>query len=131
MVVDKSKYSRTGEYDLEERTLAFADHTMGFVQSLSRTLVNTEIARQLVRSAGSIGANYIEANEALGDKDFLMRLRICRKEAKETVYWLKLVRVNEGEPHGLARNRLLQEATELTRIFGAIVTKLQPIRKDS
>jgi len=126
MTTNQSKYARTGEYDREERTLAFADQAMGFVQSLSRTVVNAEIARQLVRSAGSIGANYIEANEALGAKDFLMRLRICLKEAKETVYWLKLVRVNGSESLGLARNRLLQEASELTRIFGAIVTRLEP-----
>jgi four helix bundle protein len=79
----------------------------------------------IVRSASSIGANYIEANEALGSKDFLMRLRICRKEAKETVYWLKFIPVKRdiiGEKHSV----LLQEVIELTKIFGAIVTKLQP-----
>ena len=74
--------------------------------------------------SGSVGANYIEANEAFSKKDFLMRAKICRKEAKESLYWLKLVDINDSN---LEREReLLQnEAKELTHIFGAIVTKSQ------
>ena len=80
-----------------------------------------------MRSSGLVGANYIAANEALGKKDFLLRLRICREEAKETAYWLKLILVSDV--FNDKRNMLLQEATELTKIFGAIVTKLQASEK--
>ena len=78
-------------YDLENRTLAFAKKVIAFVNILEKNTGNKEVGKQLVRSAGSVGANYIEANEALSRKDFLMRAKICRKEAKETCYWLKLI----------------------------------------
>jgi four helix bundle protein len=122
--MEKSAYRVTGKPDLEDRTFRFAQAAVDFIESLPRTLANREISKQLVRSAGSIGANYIEANESLGEKDFVMRLRICRKEAKETVYWLRLLRVQNAiisQKH----EALLQEATELTRIFGSIVTKVE------
>jgi four helix bundle protein len=109
------------KYDLEERTRAFARRVVGFVRVLPRGIANNELSRQLVRSGCSVAANYIEANESLGDKDLLMRMRICRKEAKETFLWLDLV---EGAaPDENERRALRQEADELTRIFGAIVTK--------
>ena len=56
-------------------------------------MINKEIARQLIRSSGSVGANYIEANESLGRKDFAMRIKICRKESKESIYRLRLLEV--------------------------------------
>lgn len=71
------------KYDLEERTLRFARDVIAFVDVLPKTTSNAEIAKQLIRAAGSVGANYIEANEALGKRDFLMRIRISRKESKE------------------------------------------------
>ena len=106
-------------YDLEERTARFAGRVFALVQALPRTLVIIEIAQQLVRSAGSVGANYIEANESLGRRDFLMRIRISRKEAKESVYWLGLLTC----PDDLQQEReaLRQEAHELMLIFGAIL----------
>jgi four helix bundle protein len=109
-------------YDLEERTEAFAKQVRAFIKTLPRTLANTEDARQLVRASGSIGANYIEANEALSRKDFLMRIKISRKEAKETRYWLRLLDVGEIDRVS-ERSRLVQEATELMCIFGAILRK--------
>jgi four helix bundle protein len=69
-------------YDLEERTLRFAKEIIQFVKTLPRALANNEVAKQVIRSSGSIGANYIEANEALSRKDFIMRIKISRKEAK-------------------------------------------------
>jgi four helix bundle protein len=78
-------------YDLEERTFLFAKRVRQFVKKLPRTVSNLEDVKQLVKASGSVGANYIEANEALGKKDFLMRLKISRKEAKESIYWLRLV----------------------------------------
>jgi four helix bundle protein len=112
-------------YDLEERTYEFARDARGLVKLLPRTLANIEDARQLVNASGSVGANYIEANEALSKKDFLMRVKICRKEAKESRYWLRLIfSAGKGD---LETNRgsLMQEAKELTSIFGAIVRKAE------
>lgn len=92
-----------------------------FINKLPKTLTNMEISKQLVRSAGYVGANYIEANESLSKKDFLMRIKICRKEAKETCYWLKLVGCNEEFEK--ERTNLIQESIELMKIFGSIVEK--------
>jgi four helix bundle protein len=111
-------------YNLEERTLLFAKRVVAFVNGLSRSVANTEIGKQLVRSAGSVGANYIEANEALSRKDFLMRIKICRKEAKESCYWLKLLSC--GEVEDAEQSRLVQESTEIMKIFGSIVEKTEP-----
>ncbi len=110
------------KYDLEDRTLEFAKNVRGFVRIINNDLVNNEDIKQLVRSSGSVGANYIEANESLGKKDFLMRIRISRKEAKESRFWLRLLNTN-SETEERTRADLEQEATELTHIFGAILTK--------
>lgn len=106
-------------YDLEDRTFLFAKDVIALVDRLPRTIANIEIAKQLVRASGSVGANYIEANESLGRKDFLMRIRISRKESKESRYWLKLVTCDE--PDKPTQDRLTQESTELMKIFGAIL----------
>jgi four helix bundle protein len=109
-------------YDLEERTLAFSKRAIEFCRALPKTVIDTEIGKQLMRSCTSVGANYIEANESLGKKDFLMRIRICRKEAKESGYWLKLAEAVSGQLTE-ERDSLLQESTELMRIFGSIIAK--------
>ncbi len=77
------------EYDLEERTFQLAKSISLFIKSLPKTIANVEYSRQVIRSSSSVGANYIEANESLGKKDFVMHLRISRKEAKESIYWLR------------------------------------------
>jgi len=111
-------------YDLEERTLIFAKQVIEFINKLPKTLANTEISKQLVKAAGSVGANYVEANESLSKKDFVLRIKICRKEAKESRYWLKLISCNSNESEKEQRN-LIQEAMELMKIFGAILEKLK------
>jgi four helix bundle protein len=111
-------------YDLEERTFQFARSVMDFSAIISKTIVNTEIIKQLVRSSGSIGANYIEANEALSKKDYSNRVKICRKEAKETLYWLKLLPVKEKSTTQ-RQQALISEVTELMKIFGSIVEKVK------
>ncbi len=78
-------------YDLEERTFQFAKKTTFYVKDLPKSISNLEYSRQAIDSSGSVGANYIEANEALSKKDFVMRIKICRKEAKEAAYWLRLI----------------------------------------
>lgn len=118
-----SESLKSKQYDLEDRTLEFAKAVRGFLRHIPKDIPNNEDAKQLARSSGSVGANYIEANEALSKKDFLMRAKICRKEAKESLYWLKLIAVNDEQE--LMRQKLAQEAKELTHIFGAIVSKCQ------
>lgn len=108
-------------FDLEDRTFLFAKRVRVFVKKLPKTVGNIEGARQLVRSSGSVGANYIEANEALSKKDFVLRIKICRKEAKESRYWLRLLET--ADQTGVERDTLVQEAQELMNIFGAIVRK--------
>jgi four helix bundle protein len=108
-------------YDLEERTFEFAKASRAFVKKLPRTIANIEDAKQFIRASGSIGANYIEANEAIGKRDFVMKIKTCRREAKESGYWVRLPDCN-GELEA-ARAKLLAEARELTNIFGAIVRK--------
>lgn len=110
-------------YDLEERTELFAREVRQFVKRLPRTLANSEDARQLIKASGSVGANYIEANEALSRKDFLVRVKICRKESKESAYWLRLVDTGDAEPLSRECLALVQEATELLKIFSAIIQK--------
>lgn len=107
---------------MEERTLKFARRVVELVRELPGSIANKEIVRQVVRSSGSVGANYIEANESLGKKDFLMKAKICRKESKESAYWLKLLDVT-GDERQEERESLIGEATELTKIFGSIIEK--------
>jgi four helix bundle protein len=83
-----TEIKRNKQYDLEERTFNFARAVIEFTNILPKTIANNEIIKQVVRSSGSAGANYIEANEALSKKDFAFRIKICRKEAKESLYWL-------------------------------------------
>ena len=111
-------------YDLEERTLAFSKSVRSFVKKLPNTKSNWEDISQLVRSSGSIGANYIEANESLSKKDFAMRVKISRKEAKETGYWLQLLDVGEDRELNKEKDSLVGEVGELMKIFGAIIEKV-------
>jgi four helix bundle protein len=111
------------QYDLEERTFEFAQRTRAFVKRLPRTVCNLEDVKQLARASGSVGANYIEANEALGKKDFLMHIRISRKESKESRYYLRLVDVAGNEELEKERGDLVQESTELMKIVGSIMRK--------
>lgn len=110
-------------YDLEERTFVFAQRVRLFVKRLPRTLANVEDCRQLVNSSGSVGANYIEANEALSRKDFKMRVRIARKESKESRYWLRLIDAGTVAELEAERSCLIQESTELLKILSAILRK--------
>lgn len=111
------------QYDLEERTLEFAKNTRMFTKKLPRNIQNTQDVTQLTRSSGSIGANYIEANESLSKKDFFHRIKISRKEAKETIYWLNLIDTQDKTMLNNKRDELINEATQLMKIFGAILSR--------
>jgi four helix bundle protein len=110
-------------YDLEDRTLNFAKRVRNFVKKLSKTIANIEDGKQLIKASGSVGANYIEANEALSKKDFILRIKICRKEAKESRYWLRLIETHDGADQEKERKSLETEASELMNIFGSILRK--------
>ena len=110
-------------YDLEERTYQFAKDVRLFVKTLPKTTANIEDGKQLIKASGSVGANYIEANESLGKKDFLMRIRISRKEAKESAYWLRLINETNKLKNADEALRLMQEANELKKIFSSILKK--------
>ncbi len=111
------------KYDLEERTYQFAKKVALFCKKLSRTISNIEYVRQVIRSSGSVGANYIEANESFSKKDFRMRIKICRKEAKESVHWLRLIIETDEEKFKKEGEELLKEAIELKKIFSSIIEK--------
>ncbi|MEN8809143.1 MAG: four helix bundle protein [Desulfobacterales bacterium] len=117
------KMQNSKRYDLEDRTLAFAKAVRSLAKKIPRTIGNIEDGKQLVRASGSVGANYIEANEALSKKDFRMRIKICRKEAKESRYWLRLIDINDASDLEKDCVVLIAEATELMNIFGAILKK--------
>ncbi|MFH1674837.1 MAG: four helix bundle protein [Pseudomonadota bacterium] len=118
-----TKKQNSKQYDLEDRTFEFAKKVRIFVKKLRKTIANIEDGKQVIKSSGSVGANYIEANEALSKKDFVMRIKICRKEAKESRYWLRLIDTNGEMELEKERKDLEQEATELMNIFGSILRK--------
>ena len=117
------KNLNTKKYDLEQRTYKFAKNVRDFIKDIPKISTNNIYISQLIRSSSSIGANFIEANEALSKKDFYHRVRICRKEAKETNFWLLLLDLSSNLALQNKINYLLQEVNELMKIFGAIVSK--------
>lgn len=94
-----------------------------FVNHLPLSPTNREDGRQLIRASGSVAANYLEAQEALSRKDFFYRIKICRKEARESNLWLRLLQLAESDPLHSERIGLAAEADELKRIFSAIAAK--------
>jgi len=110
-------------YDLEERTFQFAKAVRLFVKSLPKSIANIEDGKQLIKASGSVGGNYREANESLSKKDFVMRIKICRKEAKESAYWLRLIYETNNLKNAVEAQSLIQEANELKKIFSSILEK--------
>lgn len=118
-----AKEQNSNKYDLEERTFQCAKGVCLFVKTSKRTDSNVEYSRQVIKSSGSVGANYIEANEALSKKDFKLRIKISRKEAKESAYWLRLIVETNEDEYQAKGLELMQEADELKKIFSAILLK--------
>ncbi|OGG05584.1 four helix bundle protein [Candidatus Gottesmanbacteria bacterium RIFCSPLOWO2_02_FULL_40_10] len=111
------------KFDLEERTAKFGVNIIRFCKTASITVITKPIINQLIRSSTGIGANYMEANGADSKKDFRNKISICKKEAKETMHWLRMIA--EADPNLVDKSRLLwKEAHELSLIFGAINKKL-------
>jgi four helix bundle protein len=120
-----TQLSNPKRYDLEDRTLEFARRVRRFAKALPKIIANMEDSKQLVKASGSVGANYIEANESLSKKDFIMRVKVCRKEAKESTYWLNLIDTSGNVDLEKERMFLIGESTEPMKIFGAILQKSQ------
>ena len=120
-------FEGTPIYNLEERTFQFAKEVRLFVRKLKRNIYNQDDHVQFLKASGSVEANYIEANESLGKKDFSMRIKISRKEAKESAYWLRLILETESlEKHLYDEGQsLFNEANELKKIFSSILLKSQ------
>jgi len=113
------------KYDLEERTFQFAGKVRQLIKSFPKNSVEATDRDQLSRSSGSVAANYLEANEALSSKDFSMRIKICRKEAKESHMWLRLLKSQLGLNMQPEVDNLIDESMQLVRIFNTIAHKVQ------
>ena len=118
------------QFDLEDRTYGFAKRCRDYSKMILKTQANVEYSRQLIRASGSTAANYIEANEAISDKDFIFRIRICRKEVKESRLWLKLTEPGKEKKVQEEQIYLVGEATELLKIFTSIINKKEKGKKN-
>ncbi len=114
-----SNFKRT--YDLEERTFRFARRVRLFIKKLPNTTANIEDGKQVIKASGSVGANYIEANESLSKKDFVYRIKVCLKESKESAYFLRLIKETNSRKFEEEAGELFSEAVELKKIFSSIV----------
>jgi four helix bundle protein len=114
-----SQFEKT--YDLEKRTLEFSDELIDFCKLCPKDIITIPLINQLIRSGTSIGANYREANGASSRKDFQYKIFICKKEVKETLYWLELIikSINDSKQKEVC-GKLWQESKELSLIFGRI-----------
>src|SRR3954465_9401450 len=121
MTKDQTSATR---FDLEERTARFGEAVIAFAKTVPVTSVTSPLIPQLVRAATSVGANYVEADDADSKKDFRFKIGLCRREAKETKHWLRMIVVAEPRLREAAR-RLWQEAKELNLIFSAIRRRLE------
>jgi four helix bundle protein len=117
------KFQSYGEvYDLEERTRIFASECRVLIRKIPLDIANREDGKQLARASVSVAANYIEANEHLSKKDFVFRIRVCKKESKESKLWLNLLYIIDNESDD-QRKQLSVEASELVKIFNSIILK--------
>lgn len=121
-MINNNRQSQHHLFDLENRTLEFAKRIVMMCKILPSNTVNFKLIDQIIRSAGSVGANYREANDSLSKKDFLMRMKIARKESKETEFWLNLIIEANMEMESKI-NDLLIESIEIKKILSSIIIK--------
>lgn len=114
----------TRKFDLEKRTTEFARAVIGICKIIPRSPINDRLINQVVGASGSVGANYREANDALGKKDFIQRMKIARREAKESLHWLELLYTANSDKENDIKP-LIKEADELKRILSSIIEKTQ------
>lgn len=113
---------KTKKFDLEDRTLKFAKDCIDLCRLIMKDVISVELVSQLVRSSGSIGANYREANDSVTKREFLHRIGICTREAKESKYWLELL-LHINLKLGNKIEPLIDESLQLAKIFASIVKK--------
>jgi four helix bundle protein len=113
------------DHELEERCHEFGKRVRRFCRKLKMDIANVEDVRQLVRASGSVGANYIEANENVGPGDLKFRMKISRKEAKESMHFLGLIEIFGDKNLEIERSELVNEAGQLRKIFSAMLNKLK------
>jgi len=118
-------HTTTAKYGLDKRTFDFAEKTRAFIHSLVSKAIYAEDKKQLIRSSGSVGANFIEAKESISRKDFILRIKICKKEALETEFWLKLMKRGLDDQNHQEIDELISESNQLGRIFGSIIKKYE------
>ena len=112
------------EFDLEKRTTEFAKSVIRLCRKLPKDSINNRITGQLAGCSGSVGANYREANDALGKKDFILRMKISRKEAKEAIHWLEIAKEANDEIFHQEINDCIKEGTEIKNILSSIINKV-------
>jgi four helix bundle protein len=110
-------------FDLEERTARFGEEVIRFCKKIVFTPITEPLIRQIVKSGTSVGANYCEADDAISGKEFRQKIGTCKKEARETKHWLRMLAVAD-ERHTEEARILWREANELTLIFASIFRKL-------
>ncbi len=116
--------NKEGKYNLESRTIKFSEDIIILLKQIKRDVINIPLINQLVKSATSVGANYCEANGASSKKDFKNKIYICKKECKETKYWLEIIA--KSNPTYIQQCRMLwKEAQELTLIFSKIIITIE------
>lgn len=112
------------KWDLEKRTTEYAKSVIRLCKTLPRNPINDRLIDQVVGSSGSVGANYREANDALGKKDFALRLKIARREAKESLHWLELILEANSNTNAEIKC-IMKESEELKNILSAIIIKVE------
>lgn len=112
------------EHPPEERCHQFGKRIRAYCRKLKKALANIEDIGQLVKASGSVGANYIEANENVGKGDLKYRIEVCRKESKESMHFLGLIELFGNEVLEKKRRELIDEATQLRKIFSSMIKKL-------
>lgn len=110
------------KYDLEDRVAKFGENIIDFCKSIVKNEITRPLINQIVRSGTSIGANYMEANEASSKKDFRNKIKICCKESRETKHWLRMIARADEKAVGSCKT-LWKEADEINKIFGSIARK--------
>jgi len=113
------------KYDLEKRTIEFSKTVLVFIKTVRLTYLNKNIIEQLLRSSTSVGANYMEANGASSKKDFRNKIHFCKKEIKETMYWIELLNELLEDKQQEKLKEIWNESKELTLIFNKIASSLK------
>ena len=114
--------------NLEQRMLRFAKNVRSFTRKIPKSVGNTEDSKQLIKSSGSVGSRYIDANESANKMDFVQNIRISKKESKESSYWLGLLDTQQFDFLDKERGLLAKESDELTKILGSILGKCKTKR---